>query len=106
MHELQHLRVFHAVVKAGGLSRAQKELGIRQPAISKALRKLESDLGVALLERSPKGVVLTSAGQRLMVSCEAVLRELDTLSELAEEERGSLKGDVKVATQEHVATYL
>jgi len=106
MVELQQLRVFHAVVKANGISRAQKELGIRQPAISKALRKLEAALGVALLERTPKGVVLTSAGQRLMVSCDAVLHELDTLDALAEEERGALRGDVKVATQEHVATYL
>ena len=106
MIELSHLRVFHAVVRANGISRAQKELGVRQPAISKALRKLESQLGVALLERSQKGVVLTPAGQRLMVSCEAVLREVDGLEHIAEEERGSLRGDLKIATQEHIATYL
>ena len=51
MLELQQLKVFHAVVRANGLSRAQKELGIRQPAISKTLRRLEHELGVALLER-------------------------------------------------------
>lgn len=106
MLELQQLKVFHAVVRANGLSRAQKELGIRQPAISKTLRRLEQELGVALLERGQHGVVLTSAGQRLMVTCEAVLRDVEGLEQIAEEERGALKGDVKVATQEHVATYL
>jgi LysR family transcriptional regulator, nitrogen assimilation regulatory protein len=104
--ELDLLQTFHAVVQANGLTAAERVLGIKQPAISKALQRLEQQIGVPLMERSRQGVVLTSAGQRLMVTCQNVFAEVGRFSQLTERERPELRGDVKIATHEHVATYL
>lgn len=64
----QHLsqyRIFYAVAKAGNISKAAKELFISQPAISKAISKLEESLGVSLFTRNSRGVSLTAEGQVL-----------------------------------------
>lgn len=76
----QHLsgyRIFYAVARAGNISRAAKELYISQPAISKAVGKLEESLGVTLFMRSSRGVTLTAEGQVLY---QHVSNAFDTLS--------------------------
>ncbi len=65
---LHLLRVFTAVAERRSFSRAAEELFISQPAVSKAVRALETELDLALIERgtgSPKGVRLTDAGTAL-----------------------------------------
>jgi DNA-binding transcriptional LysR family regulator len=62
---LHLLRLFAAVVKQGGFSRAAAALFISQPAVSKAVQELERQVGSALLDRSGTGVVLTAAGETL-----------------------------------------
>ena len=62
----QHLsqyRIFYAVAKTGNISKAAKELFISQPAISKAISKLEDSLGLSLFTRSSRGVQLTAEGR-------------------------------------------
>lgn len=59
---LRHLAVFHAVAETGGINRASERLLVSQPAVSRQVRALEDALGVALLERHPRGVRLTEAG--------------------------------------------
>ena len=64
----QHLsqyKIFYAVAKAGNISKAAKELYISQPAISKAISKLEDSLGLSLFTRSSRGVQLTAEGEIL-----------------------------------------
>ncbi|MEW2233482.1 LysR family transcriptional regulator, partial [Streptomyces sp. NPDC024062] len=51
-----------AVARHGSLGRAAKEVGISQPAASGRIRSMERQLGVALLDRSPRGSRLTDAG--------------------------------------------
>lgn len=53
------------VAQKGNISYAAKELYISQPAISKAIAKLEDNLGVSLFYRSSRGVVLTESGKQL-----------------------------------------
>lgn len=62
---LHHLAVFHAVAETGGINRASERLLVSQPAVSRQVRALEEALGVALLERLPRGVRLTDAGNTL-----------------------------------------
>ncbi len=62
---LRHLAVFHAVAETGGVNRAAERLLVSQPAVSRQVRALEDALGVALLERHPRGVRLTHAGEIL-----------------------------------------
>lgn len=58
------LQVFSAVARHRSLSQAAEELSLTHSALSQQLRKLESQLGVTLLQRGPGGVTLTEAGRR------------------------------------------
>ena len=62
---LRHLAVFHAVAREGSISGAARALRIAQPAVSRQLRLLEASLGVALVDRQPRGIRLTEAGRVL-----------------------------------------
>ncbi|NSW89376.1 MAG: LysR family transcriptional regulator [Firmicutes bacterium] len=62
---LELYKVFYYVVKTGSISKASQELFISQPAVSQAIKKLESKLGGQLFTRAPKGIVLTPEGEVL-----------------------------------------
>jgi DNA-binding transcriptional LysR family regulator len=62
---LHHLRIFHAVVSAGGITAGAARLSLSQPAASREMREFEERLGLALLDRTPRGVVPTEAGRLL-----------------------------------------
>ena len=62
---LSQYKIFYEVAKDGNISKADKELYISQPAISKAIGKLEDSLGLSLFTRSSRGVQLTSEGEIL-----------------------------------------
>lgn len=76
----QHLsqyRIFYEVAKAGNISKAAKGLFISQPAISKAISKLEENLDVTLFTRNSRGVQLTSEGELLFQYVENAFEALD-----------------------------
>jgi len=60
------LRVFEAVARLGGMSRAAAELNTVQSNVTARVRQLEDELGIALFERHSRGVSLTAAGRRLL----------------------------------------
>jgi len=73
--ELRHLRHFVAVVDSGNLSRAADRVFISQPALTRSIKTLEDLLGAPLLERRPRGVVPTAAGQALYAHAALILNE-------------------------------
>ncbi|MEY8338373.1 LysR family transcriptional regulator [Lachnospiraceae bacterium 62-35] len=76
----QHLsqyRIFYEVARAGNISKAAKELYISQPAISKAIGKLEDSLNVSLFTRNSRGVHLTEEGELLYTHVKAAFEFLD-----------------------------
>ena len=77
--QIQQLKYFIAVTERGSISSAAEELHISQPTISVAIKDLETELGHALLTRSPKGVRLTSFGSAVYKSIEKILEELENL---------------------------
>jgi DNA-binding transcriptional LysR family regulator len=79
--ELRHLRYFMAVAETGHITRAAARLGIQQPPLSQQIRALESELGVAVFLRHPKGVTLTTAGEALRLDAQRVLDAVDALEQ-------------------------
>src|SRR3546814_12060535 len=61
---LRGIQAFEAVARLGSLSAAADSLGITGSAVSHRIRGLESELGVHLLRRPPRGLILTDAGRR------------------------------------------
>lgn len=91
---LHRLELFLAVLDAGGIGRAARVRRISQPAVSEHLRGLEEHFGVALLERSGRGVRPTAAARSLepfaRQAVQAVRQAERTARELAEVQVGSL----------------
>ena len=77
-YNLNLLKYFYEVVNEGNITRASENLMVSQPAITKAIKELESSLDVKLLERSKKGVVPTVEGTILYENAKQVLGQLNT----------------------------
>lgn len=75
--ELRHLRYFVAVADHGGISHAADRLRIAQPAVSRQIRDLEDEMGVALLLRVGRRVELTDAGQAFATQARAILAQAE-----------------------------
>jgi len=74
--KLAQIRDFLAVVESGSISAAARKLGVSQPGLTKSLGLLETELGAALLQRTPTGVTLTRQGQAFHVRARAGYSEL------------------------------
>ncbi|MGN6467071.1 MAG: LysR family transcriptional regulator [Rhizobiaceae bacterium] len=68
----RNLRAFKEVVATGNLTAAAERIGLTQPALTKTIRRLEREFGARLFARTPRGMVLTEAGQRLNVRVQAI----------------------------------
>lgn len=75
--ELRHLRYFVAVADALNFTRAAARLRVAQPALSRQVRDLEEELGVPLLRRSPRGVILTPEGKFFLEEARHLLAGVD-----------------------------
>ena len=80
MIELKRLNAFVTVVEAGSITRAAELLFIQQPPLTRLLQSLEQDFGVPLLQRLPRGVIPTEAGEVLLHEARAVLARAVQLS--------------------------
>jgi DNA-binding transcriptional LysR family regulator len=104
--ETRQLRHFLAVAETGSLGRAAEALNISEPALSKSIRGLEAQLGVQLLDRSPRGMRPTVFGAALQRHARAVLSELASALGELQELRGIARGVVRVGAQPSLAAGL
>ena len=80
--ELRHLRYFIAVAEEGSfLTAAQRRLNTSQPSLSRQIRDLESEVGVPLLERQPRGVALTDAGRVFLDHARLALSQVEAATD-------------------------
>ncbi len=75
--ELRHLRYFQAVAREEHFGRAARAIRIAQPALTRQIRDLELELGVALFERLPRGVRLSAAGRAFLEDTNSILDQVE-----------------------------
>jgi DNA-binding transcriptional LysR family regulator len=95
MDDLRLLKVLREVALRGSFSAAAEALSYSQPAVSQQIARLEAQAGVKLLDRQPKGIKLTPAGEALVRHTERILAQLAEaqaeLTEIASSARGRLR---------------
>ena len=93
--EINHIRSFCAVARAGSFTRAAEELGIAQPSLSQQIRTLEKKIGTPLFERMGRSVRLTAFGEALREPALSILQQIamaeNSLANLREGVRGRLR---------------
>jgi len=101
---IESLKYFYLIAKAGNISSVAKEVHLSQSALSQQIQRLENDFSKKLLIRSNKGVVLTSLGKIVYKFADNILRTYDKMMvELAEEEKGSVI--IKIEACRFIASY-
>lgn len=94
--DLRQLQYFTCIAENGSFREAADRANVAQSALSRHVRALEDELGVALFERHARGVRLTAEGHRLKERADAILRDIeDTRTELTAE-RASPRGTVTI----------
>ena len=94
--DVRLLRYFIAVAETGHMTRAAERLGIGQPPLSQQIRVLETQLGVTLFERLPRGMALTDAGQAFLADAYEVVRKLDQAVDDVRRVAAGVKGRLSV----------
>ncbi|MGW1074848.1 LysR family transcriptional regulator [Streptomyces sp. NPDC002537] len=104
--DLAALELLLAVARLGSLGRAARETGITQPAASSRIRSMERMLGVALVERSPRGSRLTDAGALVTDWARRVVEAAEAFDVGAQALRGRRDSRLRVAASMTIAEYL
>jgi DNA-binding transcriptional LysR family regulator len=95
--ERRQLEYFVAIVDHGGFTHAARALRVAQPSLSRAIGKLEHELGVELFHRVGRNAVLSNAGELMVERARLVLRDMDALRATAQAVGTSAAGRVDVA---------
>jgi DNA-binding transcriptional LysR family regulator len=95
--DLNDVRTFVAIGREGTLTAAARELNLPTSTVSRALTRLEKHLDVLLVQRSPRGLVMTDFGEEYLQICKRALRTLRSGSQLLENHRERPSGLIKVA---------
>ncbi|MCK6419086.1 MAG: LysR family transcriptional regulator [Alphaproteobacteria bacterium] len=98
------LRIFHAVAEAGSLTQAAKMLGSSQPAISRNIAALESDLGTALFRRHARGLVLSEQGEILHAETADIFERLLILQSRLKDTQNLPEGPLTITVSEFIGT--
>lgn len=104
--KLKDLRYLVAVADTRHFGRAAARCFVSQPTLSAQLRKLEDYLGVQLIERQPRRVTLTEAGERMVERARRIVEASDEMFELARSFRDPLAGRLRTALLPTVGPYL
>ncbi|MCB0256759.1 MAG: LysR family transcriptional regulator [Hahellaceae bacterium] len=94
--DLNHLKTFVVVAEEAHLTRAAERLFTSQPAVSAQIKALEEALGLSLFDRTPKGMRLTQAGERLLAQAQGILAAAGDMLSEAKALKGAVMGDLKL----------
>jgi len=97
--EVRHLRLIRAIAEEGSVTRAGNRLYLTQSALSHQLRDLETRLGAPVFTRVNKKMLLTSAGQRILVAANEILENLDRVAEDVKRIASNQEGVLRISTE-------
>jgi LysR family hydrogen peroxide-inducible transcriptional activator len=103
---LQDLRYLVAIADHRHFGRAAEACFVSQPTLSTQLRKLEKELGVDLVERNPRHVMLTEIGERVVERARTMLREEAAIGEIARQAQDPEAGTVRIGLFPTLGPYL
>ena len=94
--QLRHIIAMVAVADSGSLRAAAKRLGVSQPALTKAIREIETLMGVSLLQKTVQGTIPTDAGRVFLVRARSIVEEMQRAKEEMSHLAGVQAGSVTV----------
>lgn len=97
---LELYRSFFYIAKYGSISKAAEKLFITQPAVSRAIRQLEDELGCALFTRTPRGVRLTQEGEILYKSVDQIFESLSAAQRKINALKNLFSGEVRIGASD------
>lgn len=103
--DIAALEVFLAVAETGSFSRAAERAFLTQPAISKRIAALETELGTRLFDRIGRRIQLTEAGRALLVRAHGLVRELDDVKRSMTNLAGTVAGELSMGTSHHIGLH-
>ena len=107
MVNLELYRVFYTVAKCGSLTKAAELLYISQPAVSQAVKQLETQLGTSLFNRTHRGMELTSqGGEQIFKSVEKALFLLENAENRIAELKTSPTGTIRIGASDTIFSYI
>ena len=104
--EVHQLRDFVAVASTGSFSQAASRCHIAQPSLSKAVQRLEAEVGEKLFIRLKRRVVLTPAGELLYKRAPRILNEIEQAKRELTESQGLQRGIVRIGVLPTIAPYV
>ena len=99
------LKAFLAIVDQGSFSEAAEQLHLTQPAISKRLAALESQLDTTLIDRSHRQVRLTDSGARLLPHARKILDEIHNARIALSPDSGLIEGELQIIASHHIGLH-
>ncbi|MFG1174319.1 LysR family transcriptional regulator [Erwiniaceae bacterium CAU 1747] len=105
-YTLRQLRVFVAVAAQGSFSQAGQTIGLSQSAVSHSIKELEAEMGIRLLDRTTREVILTEAGEQLASRLEHLLEELNNTLLDVRSYGQQRSGTVRVAASQTISAHL
>jgi len=103
--DLKPLKFFVAVAEQGSFTRAAEQLRLAQPAISIAIRKLEEEVGLQLLNRKDRSITLTAAGAVFLQHAKTILGQVKTAQRAMDEMKELVRGEVSIGLPTMLGSY-
>src|SRR5262249_62039593 len=104
--DIAKLQIFAAVARLGNFTRAAELLYLTQPTVSQQIAALEAQLGAPLIERLPRRLRLTPAGEALLPYAEQILALADEAAEAARAAAGLADRTLRLRARHTPSTYL
>ena len=100
------LEYFAAVANCGSFSLASEHCFVTQPSLSMQVKALEEELGVILLDRSKKPVILTEAGEAVLAQAREAIKQYNAIREVVAEMKGETAGKMRLGVIPTIAPYM